>query len=172
MIGNLLTKIKYLCGINIDSNNSIELVEDDMKDLLLEVLSHYGMKEVKGKDSNPEILAFFKELGYDWVNDDSSTAWCSAMLSYYAKKCGYEYNKTLAARDWLKMPIKVLKPSLGDIVIFWRENYTSWKGHVAIFIAQEGKLIYCLGGNQNNELDITAYSSDQLLGYRQLKKIT
>lgn len=142
-----------------------------MTDLLLEVLSHYGMKEVAGTGSNPEILAFFSELGYDWVNDDSTTAWCSAMLSFYAKKCGYEYNKTLSARDWLKMPVMVLKPSLGDVVIFWRESISSWKGHVGLFIAQDLNIIYCLGGNQNNQLSISAYPRDQLLGVRQLKKL-
>lgn len=142
-----------------------------MQDLLIEVLSHYGMKEISGKDSNPDILAFFKELGYDWVNDDSTTAWCSAMMSYYAKKCGYEYNTSLSARGWLKMPVRVLKPQIGNVVIFWRESPQSWKGHVGIFIAQDINIIYVLGGNQGNSLSIAGYPRDQLLGYRELRKL-
>lgn len=141
-----------------------------MKEILLTMLEDYGMKEMAGAQSNPDILAFFKELGYDWVTDDSSTAWCSAALSYYAKKCGYEYNKTLAARDWLKMPIMVLKPQLGDIVVFWRESPQSWKGHVGLYITQNASVVYCLGGNQNNTLSISAYPREQVLGYRSLKK--
>jgi uncharacterized protein (TIGR02594 family) len=140
-----------------------------MTDLLLNMLSHYGMKEIIGKESNPNIIAFFKELGYNITDDE--TAWCSASLSFYAKECGYEYNKTLSARDWLKMPVMVLKPTIGDIVIFWRESPTSWKGHVAIFIAQDLNIIYCLGGNQGNQISIAGYPKDQLLGYRRLKKI-
>lgn len=144
-----------------------------MTDLLIEMLSHYGMKEVEGKDSNPEILNFFKDLGYDWVNDDSTTAWCSAALSYYAKKCGYEYNKDLNARGWLNLPNKilVLRPEIGDVVIFWRESPDSWKGHVGLFIAQDKNIIYTLGGNQGNAINIQAYPRDQLLGYRKLKKL-
>jgi uncharacterized protein (TIGR02594 family) len=134
------------------------------------MLSNYGMKEVAGSDSNPEILAFFKELGYDYINDDSTTAWCSASLSYYAKKNGYEYHTGLDARGWLKMPVRVLKPSLGDVVIFWRESPSSWKGHIGLFIAQDLNIIYVLGGNQNNSLSIAAYPRDQVLGYRELKK--
>jgi uncharacterized protein (TIGR02594 family) len=141
-----------------------------MKDLLVEVLSHYGLSEVQGTQSNPEILEFFDELGYDWVNDDSTTSWCSAMLSYYAKKCGYEYHKALDARGWLKMPIYVLQPRVGDIVVLWRNNPTSWEGHVGLFISTAGSKVYLLGGNQSNQINITAYPRDRILGVRQLKK--
>ena len=142
-----------------------------MTDLLVEVLSHYGMKEVAGKDSNPDIMEFFKELGYDWVTDDSATAWCAAMLSYYAKKCGYEYNTTLGARDWLKMPVKILEPKTGHIVVFWRGSYNSWTGHVGIYIARDKNIIYTLGGNQGNQISIAGYPLDQVLGYRELRKL-
>lgn len=141
-----------------------------MDDLLIEVLSHYGLSEVAGSQSNPEILDFFRELGYDWVNDDSTTSWCSAMLSYYAKKCGYEYHTKLDARGWLKMPIKVLKPTIGDIVILWRNNPTGWEGHIGLFISWTIDRVYILGGNQNNQINISAYNRDRILGFRKLRK--
>lgn len=142
-----------------------------MTDLLLEVLSHYGLNEIPGSQSNPDILEFFQELGYDWVNDDSTTSWCSAMLSYYAKECGYEYHSGLDARGWLKMSVMVLKPMLGDVVILWRNDPLSWQGHVGLFIAWDAKRVYVLGGNQNNRIDITAYSRDRIIGIRKLRKI-
>jgi len=141
-----------------------------MQDLLLEVLSHYGLSEIDGSQSNPEILEFFKELGYDWVKDDSTTSWCSAMLSYYAKKCGYEYSKTLDARSWLNMPIHVMKPAMGDIVVLWRNNPASWEGHVGILIGYGENKVYLLGGNQGNTINISAYPSGRILGMRRLKK--
>ena len=142
-----------------------------MKDLLLEVLSHYGLSEVAGSDSNPEILEFFRELDYDWVNDDSAVSWCSAMLSYYAKKCGYEYHHGLNARGWLNMPVMVLHPSLGDVVILWRNDIHSWEGHCALFISWTHTKVYLLGGNQSNQINITAYPRDRIIGIRQLRKI-
>lgn len=141
-----------------------------MTDMLLEMLAEYGMKEVDGIGSNPEIIAMGKDLGFD-IADDSTTAWCSLAINYFAKKCGYEFTGKLDARSWLKMPVMVLKPTIGDIVVFWRESPQSWKGHVGIFIAQDLNIIYTLGGNQGNQICISGYPKDQLLGYRKLKKI-
>ncbi len=140
-----------------------------MTDILLAALEHYGMKEVDGLDSNPEIIAMGKELGYD-IADDSTTAWCSLAVNYFAKKCGYEYSGKLDARSWLKMPVVVLKPTLGDIVVFWRNDPSSWEGHVGWFINWNQKYIWVLGGNQSNSLSITAYPRERLLGVRKLKK--
>jgi uncharacterized protein (TIGR02594 family) len=140
-----------------------------MTDLLIEALSHYGLKEVDGVASNPEIIEMGKDLGFD-VADDSTTAWCSLLVNYFAKKCGYEYSGKLDARSWLKMPVVALKPSIGDVVVLWRESPSSWKGHVGVFINWDEKNIWILGGNQSNQLNISAYPREQLLGFRKLKK--
>jgi uncharacterized protein (TIGR02594 family) len=141
-----------------------------MEDLLLAMLADYGLKEFDGPASNPEIITMGEEMGID-VEDDSTLAWCSLALNYYAKTCGYEYSNSLSARSWLQMPIKVLKPTLGDIVVLWRENPTSWKGHVGLFISMDDLRVYILGGNQGNMISIAAYPKDRILGIRKLHKI-
>lgn len=140
-----------------------------MTDILLEMLKDYGMSEVSGTASNPDIIAMGKDLGFD-IADDSETAWCSLAMNYYAKKCGYEYTGKLDARSWLKMPIVVLKPSLGDVVVLWRESPDSWKGHVGLFIRWDAKNIWMLGGNQGNSLNISTYPRERVIGFRSLKK--
>ena len=60
-----------------------------MEDLFLGMMKHYGIKEVVGPNANPEILAMFSEIGFDWVKDDE-TAWCSAAMNYFCKKHGYD----------------------------------------------------------------------------------
>ena len=141
-----------------------------MQDLLLEMLKHYGMKEIFGATHNPEIVNMFKEIGYDQIKDDE-TAWCSAAMNYFAKKTGYEYTGKLDARSWLKMPIMVLKPTMGDIVVLSRGNANSWQGHVGLYISSDINDIYVLGGNQNNMINISPYPRSRILGFRQLKKI-
>ncbi len=142
-----------------------------MTEILIDMLSHYGLKEVDGVKSNPEILAMFKELGYNNVKDDSTTAWCSASISYFAKKHGYEYSKQLNARSWLTMPVVVLHPQVGDVVVFWRNDPKGWEGHVGLFISMDEKTVYVLGGNQGNAINISPYPRERVLGFRQLKKI-
>lgn len=46
----------------------------------------------------------------------------------------------------------------------------SWKGHVEVYMgfSQDGSRIYCLGGNQGNQVSVTAYPVNQLLGFRKL----
>jgi uncharacterized protein (TIGR02594 family) len=138
-----------------------------------EMLSHafdfFGIKEVRGEKHNPRILSFFEEIGFKWVQDDE-TAWCSAFINYLAKKCGYERSGKLNARSWLNVGETMKMPTLGDIVVFWRESPDSWKGHVGIFIRHDGENIWTLGGNQSNSVCISPYSKDRLIGYRKLSK--
>lgn len=138
-------------------------------ELLKKAFEFYGLKEIVGKEHNPQIIAFFHELGYDSINDDE-TAWCSAILSYICKESGYEYSPLLNARSWLDMAASVDVPKLGDIVIFWRGKKDGWQGHVGIFINKIGNIIYTLGGNQNNQFNIKGYSDSRVLGYRRLFK--
>ena len=143
-----------------------------MKELLLEILKHYGLKEVFGKQHNPEIVKMFHEIGYDWVNDDE-TAWCSAALNYFCFKLGYKRSGKLDARSWLKVGTEVKVPEIGDIVVLWRDNINSWQGHVGLYISEDKATnrIYVLGGNQDNMISIKPYHKSRVLGYRKIEKI-
>jgi uncharacterized protein (TIGR02594 family) len=143
-----------------------------MQEILIELLKLYGLKEIPGSQDNPVIVDMFNEIGFDWVEDDE-TAWCSALLNFICLKSGYERSKKLDARSWLNMPITVLKPSLGDIVVLWRDSPDSWKGHVGLYIseAEDGRHIYVLGGNQSGSVNISVFPIDRVLGYRRTKKI-
>lgn len=143
-----------------------------MTELLLEILKHYGLEEVVGKDHNPDIVKMFDELGFDWIKDDE-TAWCSAMLNYFCMKLDYKRSGKLSARSWLNVGTEVNDPELGDIVVLWRNNPQSWEGHVGLYISKNEKknLVYILGGNQGNMLSIKPYHKSRVLGYRKIEKI-
>jgi uncharacterized protein (TIGR02594 family) len=141
-----------------------------MKELLLEALKHYGIREVAGPESNPLILKIFSDIGYSWVKDDSTTAWCSAAMNYFCKKLGYERSGKLTARSWLNVGDAVTEPELGDVIVLWRVRRDSWEGHVGFYIAEDDEFYFILGGNQDNSFNITPYLKTRLLGFRRLSK--
>jgi uncharacterized protein (TIGR02594 family) len=122
-----------------------------------------GTKEISGNGSNPIIDAFLNVFGLS----DDSTAWCSGFVGYVMHTMGYNIKGQGAnARSWLKFGIETNKPTKGDIVVFWRVSPNSWQGHVAFLDRIEGNKIYCLGGNQSNEVNVRAYDKSSLLGFR------
>ena len=143
-----------------------------MKKFLAIAMSQYGVTEIVGKRHNPIILDYFKQIGHSWVQTDE-TAWCSAQINGVALLAGMERTGKLNARSWLTVGQKIDNPKQGDVVIFWREKKSSWKGHVGLFIGytHDKKGIYVLGGNQNNMVNIKRYPTSRLLGFRRLQNI-
>lgn len=129
-------------------------------------ISLVGTKEVDGPGNNPVILGWAKELGIPYVSDD--TAWCSLFINYVAFKSGLPYTKKLNARSWLDIGTKVTTPKVGDVCVFWREHKDSWKGHVGLYLGEQGGNINVLGGNQSNAVNVQQYPVSRLLGYRRL----
>ena len=137
--------------------------------LIETALSQYGQKEIEGKEDNPTIISYARDSGFMWVSNDE-TAWCAIFMNWVAMKDGYERTHLPNARSWLKIGEKIETPHVGDVVIFKRGNST-WQGHVALFVRVDGEYIYCLGGNQSNQVKISKYKKSDLLGYRRLKKL-
>ena len=141
------------------------------------IFKDYALKELQGPEANtPEILGFFKAIGHSWVKTDE-TAWCAAFVNYVLKTARFPYTGKLNARSFIELGEAVSTPKpLGssnefvDLVIFWRSSPASWKGHVGFFIKERENLIYTLGGNQSNQVKISAYDRGRLLQYRRIFK--
>lgn len=133
-------------------------------------LQQYGVRETPGGSSNPQVIKYFNETGFSYIKGDE-TGWCSAFMNWCADKAGMESSGKLDARSWMKVGRAVAKPKLGDVVVFWREDPISWKGHVGLFLSQTNKYIYVLGGNQSDMVCVKPYLRTQALGfYRPVRK--
>lgn len=139
--------------------------------IINKALSEYGVKEIVGSKDNLRIVKYFNDIGFDGAKLKDETAWCSAFANWVAKTSGYEYSGALTARSWLRTGTSTASPTIGDIVVFWRESPKSWKGHVGFFIKETKRFVYVLGGNQRNMVCVKAYPKYRLLDYRQLAKI-
>lgn len=128
--------------------------------------TQYGVREISGKEDNPEVLKYFNEIGFDGKKLKDETAWCAAFANWCLKNTGHTGTGKLNARSFLKVGSETTTPVYGDIVVFWRESPKSWKGHVAFFIRETKNWVYVLGGNQNNQVNIKAYRKNRVLQYR------
>lgn len=136
--------------------------------LLNIALGQYGIKEVAGKKDNPEVLKYFDVMGYDGSKMHDETAWCSAFVNWCAIQAGFPASGQLTARSWLNIGMEVNTPITGDIVVLWRNSPSDWRGHVGIYIKETDGWIYLLGGNQSNQVKISAYRRPRVLGFRRL----
>ncbi len=125
----------------------------------------YGTNEIPGAVNNPKIVEFFHATGHRNINDDE-THWCSAFMMYCAKMNGLAYPKNALARSWMKVGKKVDQPEVGDLVVFgWKETY---HGHVIIYLGEVNGMVIGIGGNQDDEVNVSSFSKECILGYRRL----
>lgn len=137
----------------------------------LKALSQFGIKEIVGKQDNPEVLKYFNDIGFDGEVLKDETAWCSAFANWCAFQTGHSMSGKLTARSWLSVGEEIFEgcQKQGDVVVFWRESPQSWKGHVAFLVAERNGWVYVIGGNQRNQVKISAYPKSRVLSYRRLE---
>jgi uncharacterized protein (TIGR02594 family) len=140
-----------------------------MDTLIKTAIAELGQKEVPGADDNAAIVRYAHESGFSWINDDE-TPWCSIFVNWCAKKVNLRGTGKADARSWLFAGQRIDSPEPGDVVVFWREKPESWKGHVGFFFgfSKDGLRVYCLGGNQGNQVSISAFPVNTILGFRRL----
>lgn len=133
-----------------------------------------GQLEVPGPKSNPVILQMFRDVGHDWVEDDSLTAWCAAFVGACIERAGLRSTRKLNARSYLDwgVPIDLDDAQEGDVVIFTRGDPSGWQGHVGFFVRAVGASIEVLGGNQADAVNVKRYSKARLLGVRRAGNVS
>jgi uncharacterized protein (TIGR02594 family) len=129
--------------------NSKKLYEHAMKD--------FGLSEVTGSKSNPRIQKAIARAA-DWLDsDDSKTAWCGCMMGLWCKELGLPVPKEyFRAASWRNVGKEVLLDDAipGDIIVMSRTG----GNHVTLFSKVKDGLVYCLGGNQRDAVNISSFS--------------
>ncbi len=140
--------------------------------LLQVAASQLGTTEISGTADNPQILKYASETGIGGVTNDE-IPWCSTFVNWCTKEAGLPQSGKANARSWMSVGKKTTNPEPGDIVVFWRESRTSWKGHVSIFLGfnHDGSRVFCLGGNQGDAVSVADYDAAKVLGYRRLESV-
>lgn len=120
--------------------------------LVQEGLKLLGTVETPGKANNPKIMAWAKALKLGNAYSADSIPWCGLFIAYIVMLSGREpVAAPLWARNWAKFGVLADYASLGDILTFVRDG----GGHVGLYICEDDKYYYTLGGNQSDAVTIT-----------------
>lgn len=127
--------------------------------ILVEAVKLIGTKEIVGKQHNPIILNWAKELNLSNIYTEDEIPWCGLFIAYCAHKAGVQVvDRPLWALNWAKYGTKVEEPMLGDILTFKRNG----GGHVGIYVGEDSNYYHVLGGNQNNSVNVTRIAKSRL----------
>lgn len=129
--------------------------------ILLEAIKLYGVVEGKDSRDNPVILSWAKEVG-GWIGrfyDRDSIPWCGLFMAVICKRAGLAYNqKALSALSWSGWGNPSATPMLADVLTFTRKG----GGHVGLYVGEDKKHFFVLGGNQSDKVSIMRISKTRL----------
>lgn len=135
------------------------LKEEKSPQILVQAVKMLGTKEIVGKEHNPVIMGWAKELGLQKVYTADEIPWCGLAVAYAAHKAGVQVvDKPLWALNWAKFGNKVSEPMLGDVLTFKRDG----GGHVGIYVGEDKDCYHVLGGNQGNAMSVTRILKSRL----------
>ena len=127
--------------------------------ILVQAVKLIGTKEIIGKKHNPIILEWAKELDLEKVYTNDEIAWCGLFVAICAHRANVEVVKSpLWALNWAKYGTEAKVPMLGDILTFKRNG----GGHVGIYVGEDDTCYHVLGGNQNNQVNVTRILKSRL----------
>lgn len=121
------------------------------------------VKELPGPEHTPRILEYHAVTTLKATEDE--TPWCSAFVCFCLEKVGITSTKSAQARSYLTWGIPLSEPKKGCIVVL-RRTTDPVKGHVGFYVGGDPINIAILGGNQSNEVRITFYPRNRIMGYR------
>lgn len=128
---------------------------------LVKALELYGTTEIAGAKHNPVILGWAKELKISYNSDE--VPWCGLFMAIVMQRAGRQVvDSPLMAKAWLDFGVHVTTPMLGDVLVFTRKG----GGHVGLYVGEDKKYFYVLGGNQGNQVNIVKIARSRLAGVR------
>lgn len=139
--------------------------------IMREALKTHGLHETRGEKHTPEIIEMAERLGgaiKDFYTADE-IPWCGLAVSYWIKQAGFEplsgYSQ-IRARDFADWGNPAYKPSFGDVLTFWRGAQGGRDGHVGLYVCEDADAFHVIGGNQNNQVNITRIAKNRLIAAR------
>jgi uncharacterized protein (TIGR02594 family) len=144
-----------------------------MQELIKIAAQEIGVTEIAGDAHNDRILSYAKAAGFDnWYHSDE-IPWCSVFLNYATQRAGLVRSQDGRAASWAEVGESIERPQPGDLALLVPSPGATHITHVGIYLghSQDQRHIYLLGGNQSNQVNISPFPVDTLVGYRRLSRV-
>jgi uncharacterized protein (TIGR02594 family) len=136
---------------------------------LVRARDRIGIREIPGREHNPEILRWWRVCHLPFTDDE--TSYCSAFVGAMLEDCGLRSTRLPNARSWEAWGMDVLELGremipLGAVVVYDRPPI-AWHGHVgfAVGITRNGNIM-TIGANQSNTVSIAPFKAERLVAAR------
>ncbi|RJF95344.1 TIGR02594 family protein [Noviherbaspirillum saxi] len=123
-----------------------------------------GVAQFPEGNSNPRIMEYHEYTNIRGYDDKAS--WCSSFVNWCLVQMNIAGTGSALARSWLEWGHPLEQPVTGCIAVLYREDPSSWKGHVGFFLRCDDQYVYLLGGNQLSQVREHFYPKEQVLSYR------
>lgn len=129
---------------------------------ITEAFKDVGVTEIKGAAHNPKVVQYWKDIKRGGIKDDE-TPWCAAFVGAMLERVGIKSTRFEGAKSYLEWGQSRTVPSYGCIVVFNRAG----GGHVGFVVGvTDDDRLLVLGGNQDNQVKVSAFKRDNVVGYR------
>ena len=123
-----------------------------------------GVTQHPPGQSNPRITEYHD--GTNICGYDDKASWCSSFVNWCLLRSGWAGTGSALARSWLDWGRPLQDPVPGCVVVLWRDDPATWRGHVGFFLRADADQLVLLGGNQLGQVRAHGYPRAQLLGLR------
>lgn len=129
---------------------------------ITEAFKDVGVTEIKGALHNPKVVQYWKDIKRGGIKDDE-TPWCAAFVGAMLERVGIKSTRFEGAKSYLEWGQSRTVPSYGCIVVFNRAG----GGHVGFVVGvTDDDRLLVLGGNQDDQVKVSAFKRDNVVGYR------
>lgn len=121
---------------------------------LIRARSYIGTKEIPGRENNPTILKWWKEIRSQFLDDE--TPWCAAFVGGVLEESGIKSTRSGMARSYENWGVPLKYPATGAVVTFSRKG----GGHVGFVVGYNADTVSVLGGNQRDSVNVSRFAKN------------
>lgn len=127
-------------------------------------LKEVGTHEIKGKQHSKRVIEYHKTTAGKYSQDE--VPWCGSFVNWSMIKGGHKDTVKYPerAKSWLSYGETSHSPMTGSIAVKSRVG----GGHVAFVLGRgpTDSTLWCVGGNQNDEVNIALYNEKDFIDFR------